>query len=75
MNETEEQVLSLLDKVRPYLVRDGGDIELLKIEDGVVYVKMMGACDGCIAIDITLKEGIERMLLENVPGVIGVVSL
>ncbi|MDY0277130.1 MAG: NifU family protein [Acholeplasma sp.] len=71
----EEQVRSLIDKVRPYLIRDGGDIEIINIEDGIVYVKMLGACDGCFAIDVTLKEGIERMLLENVPGVIGVVTI
>jgi len=75
MNQMEEQVRSLIDKVRPYLIRDGGDIEIINIEDGIVYVKMLGACDGCFAIDVTLKEGIERMLLENVPGVIGVVTI
>lgn len=75
MNETEQQVNSLIDKVRPYLLRDGGDIEVLKIEDGLVYVKMVGACDGCFALDVTLKQGIERMLLENVPGIIGVVNI
>jgi Fe-S cluster biogenesis protein NfuA len=68
-----EQVNSLITRVRPYLQRDGGDIEIIRIEDGIVYVKMLGACDGCMAIDITLKQGIETMLLENVPGVIGVV--
>lgn len=68
-----DQVMTLITKVRPYLQRDGGDIEIIKIEDGIVYVKMLGACDGCYAIDITLKQGIETMLLENIPGVIGVV--
>lgn len=68
-----EQVNSLITRVRPYLQRDGGDIEILRIEDGVVYVRMLGACDGCMAIDITLKQGIETMLLENVPGVVAVV--
>nr|WP_197539897.1 NifU family protein [Alteracholeplasma palmae] len=71
----EEQVKVLIDKVRPYLQRDGGDIEIMNIEDGIVYVQMLGACDGCMAIDITLKQGIETMLLENVPGVIAVVTV
>lgn len=75
MSESMGQVMSLIDKIRPYLLRDGGDIEILKIEDGVVYVKMTGACDGCFALDVTLKQGIERMLLENVPGIIGVVNV
>ena len=76
MNDNQvmaDQVMTLITKVRPYLQRDGGDIEVLKIEEGIVYVKMLGACDGCYAIDITLKKGIEAMLLENIPGVIGVV--
>ncbi|BCR35142.1 MAG: NifU family protein [Acholeplasmataceae bacterium] len=75
MDETTKQVHVLIDKVRPYLQRDGGDIEIVNVEDGIVYVKMMGACDGCVAIDVTLKQGIETMLLENVPGIIAVVNL
>ncbi len=75
MDQTKDMVLKLIDKVRPYLQRDGGDIEVLNVEDGIVYVKMLGACDGCMAIDVTLKQGIEALLLENVPGVIGVVNV
>ncbi len=75
MDETRAQVESLITKVRPYLQRDGGDIEILNVEDGIVYVKMVGACDGCVALDVTLKQGIETMLLENVPGVIAVVNV
>lgn len=75
MEEMRQQVDSIIAKIRPYILRDGGDIEVLKIEDGLVYVKMLGACDGCIALDITLKQGIERMLLENIPGIIGVVNV
>lgn len=74
-----EQVLKevnfIIDKVRPYVIRDGGDIELVNVEDGIVYVKMGGACVGCAAIDVTLKQGIETMLLETVPGIIAVVAL
>ena len=66
MDETTKQVHDLIHKVRPYLQRDGGDIEIINVEDGIVYVKMMGACDGCVALDVTLKQGIETMLLENV---------
>ncbi|MFA5474094.1 MAG: NifU family protein [Acholeplasmataceae bacterium] len=75
MDATTKQVYDLIDRVRPYLVRDGGDIEIVNVEDGIVYVKMLGACDGCIAIDVTLRQGIETMLLENVPGVIAVVQV
>lgn len=75
MSDIAQQVDSIIGKIRPYILRDGGDIEVIKIEDGLVYVKMLGACDGCIALDITLKQGIERMLLENIPGIIGVVNV
>lgn len=75
MDQTRAQVDSLITKVRPYLQRDGGDIEVISVEDGIVYVKMFGACDGCVALDVTLKQGIETMLLENVPGVIAVVTV
>ncbi|AUD62094.1 hypothetical protein BK010_00190 [Tenericutes bacterium MO-XQ] len=75
MDETTKQVHELIHKVRPYLQRDGGDIEILNVEDGIVYVKMMGACDGCVALDVTLKQGIETMLLENVPDIIAVVTV
>ncbi len=77
MNEVEQrqQVEALIKKIRPYIQRDGGDIEVDNIEDGIVYVKMSGACDGCMAIDVTLKQGLETMLLEQVPGIIAVVNI
>jgi Fe-S cluster biogenesis protein NfuA len=75
MDDTKAQVLALIDRVRPYLQRDGGDIEVINVEDGIVYVRMLGACDGCVALDVTLKQGIETMLLENVPGVIAVMTV
>lgn len=77
MSEIEQrtQVESLIKKIRPYIQRDGGDIEVVDIEDGIVYVKMSGACDGCMAIDVTLKQGLETMLLEQVPGIIAVVNV
>lgn len=75
MDETTKLVHELIDRVRPYLHRDGGDIEIVSVEDGIVYVKMLGACDGCGLIDVTLRQGIETMLLENVPGVIAVINV
>ena len=74
MNEEliEKQVKEILHKVRPYLQRDGGDVRYIRFEDGIVYVEMMGACVGCSALDSTLKDGIEAILLEEVPGIIGV---
>ncbi len=72
MENIERQIKDIIEKIRPYLNNDGGDIEYLKFEDGVVYVRMLGACEGCAAIDDTLKDGIEALLLEYVPGVIEV---
>ena len=67
----QEQVLEVLDKLRPFLLRDGGDVELVDIEEGIVKLRLMGAC-GSPSSTITLKAGIERALLEEVPGVIEV---
>lgn len=67
-----EDIKKVLDKVRPYLNSEGGDLEFLGFKDGVVYVRMLGACVDCGAIDFTLKEGIEQLLLEYVPEVVEV---
>lgn len=64
-----DQVVEVLDKLRPFLLRDGGDVELIGVEDGIVRVKLLGACENCPSSTLTLKAGIERALLENVPGV------
>lgn len=64
-----EQVQEVLDKLRPFLLRDGGDCELVDIEDGIVKLRLLGACGSCPSSTITLKAGIERALLEEVPGI------
>ena len=70
--ETENAIKLIINKVRPFLQADGGDIEYVKFEEGIVYVRLYGACVGCTSVDLTLKDGIEALLLEEVPGVIGV---
>lgn len=70
--DIEMQVKNILTKIRPYLQHDGGDVEFVSFNDGVVYVRMVGACVGCSSIDLTVKDGIEAILLEDVPGVIAV---
>ena len=66
----QEQVEKALGKIRPALQRDGGDVELIEVSgDGVVKVKLTGACSGCPMSAITLKQGIERVLKEEVPAV------
>lgn len=66
------QVQEVLDKLRPFLLRDGGDCELVDVEDGIVKLRLLGACGSCPSSTITLKAGIERALLEEVPGVVEV---
>ena len=73
--EIENKVKTILDKIRPYLQRDGGDVEFVRIEEGIVYVRMLGACVGCSSLDNTLKDGIEAFLFEEVPGIIGVENI
>lgn len=67
-----ESVQEVLDKLRPFLLRDGGDCELVDIEDGIVKLRLLGACGSCPSSTITLKAGIERALLEEVPGIVEV---
>lgn len=68
----ESQVQEVLDKLRPFLLRDGGDCQLVDVEDGIVKLRLLGACGSCPSSTITLKAGIERALLEEVPGIIEV---
>jgi len=64
-----DQVMEVLDKLRPFLQRDGGDCELVDVEDGVVKLKLVGACGSCPSSTITLKAGIERAVVEEVEGI------
>jgi Fe-S cluster biogenesis protein NfuA len=64
-----DEVLEVLDKLRPFLQRDGGDVELVDVEEGIVKLRLVGACGSCPSSTITLKAGIERALLEEVEGV------
>ncbi|WP_425457004.1 NifU family protein [Cohnella terricola] len=70
-----DEVVDVLDKLRPFLQRDGGDVELVDIEDGIVKLRLMGACGSCPSSTITLKAGIERALLEEVEGIQEVVQV
>jgi len=72
MENVENKIKLVINKIRPFIQGDGGDVEFVKFEDGVVYIRLHGACIGCAIVDLTLREGIETLLLEEVPGVIGV---
>lgn len=69
MQTIEEQIINTIEKIRPYIQRDGGDVQFISYEDGIVTVQMLGACAECLAIDQTLKDGIEAILIDEVPGV------
>ena len=62
-------VKQTIEKIRPYLQRDGGDVEFVSLEDDVVYVKVFGACVGCLSLNETLKDGVMALILDEVPGI------
>jgi Fe-S cluster biogenesis protein NfuA len=68
----KEKVAKVIEEIRPMLQADGGDVELVEVEDsGVVKLRLQGACAGCPGAQMTLKNGIERMLREKVdPGIV-----
>lgn len=71
----KEKIIDVIDKIRPFLINDGGDIEFVKYEDNIVYIKMMGACSNCYLIDFTVKDVIEDAIKEEVPQVKQVINI
>jgi len=75
-NLLQERVLKAIESVRPGIQADGGDIELVKIDDNnIVHIRLTGACDGCVLSTITLKQGIERIVKMLVPEVTAVEAI
>jgi len=72
---TVEEVAKVLDEIRPSLQADGGDVQLIGIDDNIVKVRLMGHCAGCAFSTMTLKMGIERLLKQRIPSVKGVESV
>ena len=75
INNNKQKIIDIIDKLRPFLINDGGNIEFIKYEDDIVYIRMSGACSNCSMLDFTLKEGIEAAIKEEVPSVIEVVNV
>ena len=75
MTNVEKKIKEVIDSLRPFLINDGGDIEFLKYENNIVYVKMNGACANCEMIDVTIKDGIEYAIKEEVSEVKEVISV
>jgi Fe-S cluster biogenesis protein NfuA len=70
-----EKIQAALEQVRPALLADGGDVQLIDVKDGVVTLRLTGACGGCPMATMTLRNGIERVLKEQVPEVKEVVAI
>lgn len=71
----EDQVKEALELIRPAIQMDGGDIRLESVADGTVTVSLLGTCESCPISPVTLKQGVERILRERVPGVTHVVAI
>ena len=72
VTEVVEKIKQVIERTRVFLQQDGGDVEYVDFKEGIVYVRLTGACVGCSAINVTLYDGIESILLAEVPEVIGV---
>ena len=68
----EEKINDVLDKLRPFLINDGGNIEFIKYENGICYIKFIGACADCMLNSVTLDEGIKEALINEIPEIIDV---
>jgi Fe-S cluster biogenesis protein NfuA len=68
VSDIKAAVEQALAKIRPMLQRDGGDIELVEVSDGTVKVRLTGACKGCPMSQMTMKQGVEKLLMKEVPG-------
>ena len=71
----QDKVEEVLEKIRPALIKDGGNVELVAVDDGTVKLKLVGACAGCPMSTMTLKMGIERILKQEIPEVKEVVAV
>ena len=74
--DIKEQVEAALEEVRPMLIRDGGNVELIDVNsDGMVLVRLHGACSGCPSANVTLRESIQKSVMEKVPSIKGVMAI
>ena len=71
----EERIKEVINNLRPYLNSDGGDIEFIKYENNIVYVRLVGACSNCSLIDVTLSDGIEAVLKDEIPEIKGIINI
>ncbi len=74
-NNIEEKIKDLLERMRPFLINDGGDLEFVEYKDHKLYIRLTGACKDCSLIDMTLKDGIEEMIVTELPEVEEVINV
>lgn len=75
MKKEEKKIQEIIDKLRPFLINDGGNIEFVKYENNIVYIKMMGACANCQMLDLTLRDGIAAAIMNEISEVKDVINL
>ncbi len=73
--KTEEKIKEIIEKIKPYLNQDGGDVEFVRFEDGICFVRLKGACAGCMFADMTIQNTVEEMIVSEVPEVIKVENI
>lgn len=73
--DTIDHIKFVIDKIRPFLISDGGDIEFIKYENGIVYIKLIGACANCAYGDSEIKETVESILVSEIPEVLEVKNI
>jgi Fe-S cluster biogenesis protein NfuA len=73
--EVKEKIIAIIDTIRPFLISDGGDAEFVKFEDGIVYIKITGACLNCDMLDITISNVIKETLMDEIKEVKDVVAI
>lgn len=75
VKKEEKKIQEIIDKLRPFLINDGGNIEFVKYENNIVYIRMMGACANCQMLDLTLRDGIAAAIMNEIPDVIDVINI
>ena len=73
--DIEDKIILLINKIRPFIINDGGDISFIKYENNIVYVKLSGACADCPMVDVTLSDGIEELIKNELPEVEKVINI
>ena len=75
METNKEKIKEIINKLRPFLISEGGNIEFIDYKDNIVYIRMMGACANCEMLDLTLKDGIESTIMSEIPEVKEVINV